>query len=172
MAASPMSSMLSPLMSMATKGAQAGIQAGTGAASAASQAAATSHDRSRGSSRRSRRRGLAPSRVRGRRRRRRWWRRRRGGTLASRSIAASPMVQPETASPQPSRRPCALRARGTGGAGMMGAHRTRPWPGSGSELVVEQPHGGSVPAHHRSRRRDRRGSRHCGAPGARGSRSQ
>jgi hypothetical protein len=122
-ASSPMASM-APLMQLATKGAQAGIQAGTGAASqaasqAANQAAADPTDVAPppvggGAG------GVAPvgagsggggaggGGV--------------GGTAASRSVAMSPMVQPETAAT--TAQSATMRASGgagTAGAGMMGA---------------------------------------------------
>jgi hypothetical protein len=120
---SPLASLASPLMSMATKGAQAGIQAGTGAASSASQAASETATRTADAA-------VAPvggapvgvppsgggaggggaSGVGG------------GGTLASRSIATSPMVQPETAAgpAQSAVRAASVGSIGGAGAGMMG----------------------------------------------------
>ncbi|HET6733219.1 hypothetical protein [Mycobacterium sp.] len=116
MASSSMAGMLSPLMSMATKGAQAGIQAGTGAASAASQAAAQKPVDPAGAAAAGAvgpRPGGAGTGAGG------------GGggglgTLASRSIPTSLMVQPETASAQPGVRATGA-AVGAAGSGMMGA---------------------------------------------------
>jgi hypothetical protein len=124
---SPLASLASPLMSMATKGAQAGIQAGTGAASSASQAAnqaasqaaneAAAHATDAavspvggGSAAVPHSGGGAGGGGAGG----------AGGTLASR-LAASPMVQQETA---PTTAQSAVRAASVGsigaGGGMMG----------------------------------------------------
>ncbi|MCV7283241.1 hypothetical protein H7J88_26750 [Mycolicibacterium flavescens] len=112
----PLASMISPLMSMATKGAQAGVQAGVGAAGqAASQAAAESAvkaDEPAGGAAAV----MAPAGSKG------------GGGLgggyggspAVRSLAPSPMVQPET-SPTQSATVRAAGVANTGGGGMVGA---------------------------------------------------
>ncbi len=120
-AASPTSSLASPLMQMAMKGAQAGIQAGTGAASAASQAAqqAATDPAAQAAG------GIAPLTGRG-----------TGvggggagggglggvGAAAPRSIATSAMVQPETASitAQSGVRAATMGTAGGSGGGMMG----------------------------------------------------
>jgi len=119
--ASPMSSMASPLMQMATKGAQAGIQAGTGAASAASQAAAQTPPPPAAAAGTAvagagPRGGAGGGGVGG------------GGAggggssaLAARSLASSPMVQPETAAPAQSTVRASAGGAGVGGPGMMGA---------------------------------------------------
>lgn len=119
MSGSPFAGMASPLMSMATKGAQAGIQAGTQAASAASQAASESAKNAGDPAVAPIAGGAAGAALAGG----------KasgggggaggggaGGTLASRSIAASPMVQAETTAPNQS-----AAVRGSGGAGMAGA---------------------------------------------------
>jgi hypothetical protein len=118
------SSPLAGLMSMVTKGAQAGMQAGTSAASSASQAASKAASETAPPPA-----GAVPAPVGG------------GGvppvgaggggtggggagTLASRSIASSPMVQPETGAT--STQAASMRASAgaggmAGGSGMMGA---------------------------------------------------
>ena len=101
------------------------------------------------------------------------WRRRRGRPRRGR-WRCRPMVQPETGTT--STQSATVRASGgaaaVGGAGMMGAPYAPDGGGQGAQRFVEQPHRGVLPAHHRSRRRDRRGSRQRGTPGPRGSRSQ
>jgi hypothetical protein len=139
---SPMASLLSPLMSMATKGAQAGIQAGTQAASAAGKAASESAAQTTDAATAPIAGGAARvppvgagtgggggggAAFGG------------GGTLASRSIAASPIVQPESG--PASGQTAAMRAPGSsgGGAGMMGAPYA-PMAGHGANASSNNTH--------------------------------
>ncbi|MHC9297132.1 hypothetical protein ACRCUN_32115 [Mycobacterium sp. LTG2003] len=118
---SMLQSLASPLMSMATKAAQSGVQAGTGAASAASQAAGqvsstppptpVADDALAAGAAGPMGGGAGVGGGGGG----------AGATMASRSFATSPMVQPETAST--STQTATGRAVGATGAGMgmMGA---------------------------------------------------
>jgi hypothetical protein len=112
----------SPLMSMLTKGAQAGIQAGTGAASAASQAATESAAKAKDPATTPVGAGGAGAPLSGAAKGAGGGAGGSGGggTPALRSVAASPMVQPETAPAQSAPR-ASGGAAGMGGAGMMGA---------------------------------------------------
>ncbi|SEH82249.1 hypothetical protein SAMN04489835_4549 [Mycolicibacterium rutilum] len=130
-AGSPLAGMASPLMSMATKGAQAGIQAATGAASqaasqAASESAAAADEPARaagGGAAAMAPRGAGGGGGGG-------YGGAGGGSPALRSLASSPMVQPETATTQQA----TVRATagvGAGGGGMMGAPYA-PMAGAGA----------------------------------------